>query len=82
MGRRWKVLLVTSAARQRAAATALWIAAVGVAAATGPVLGGALVDWQGFLGISILVAVLAAPASPGRWLPSTRRGSWSRPPAG
>ncbi len=51
-------------AGQRATATALWTATGAVAAATGPVLGGVLVAWQGwrwvfFINLAIGLAALA-----------------------
>jgi MFS family permease len=47
---------------QRATATALWTATGAVAAATGPSLGGVLVDWQGWRAVFFVNVVIGLPA--------------------
>lgn len=47
---------------QRATATALWTATGAVAAATGPSLGGVLVDWQGWRAVSFVNVVIGLPS--------------------
>jgi EmrB/QacA subfamily drug resistance transporter len=47
---------------KRATATALWTATGAVAAATGPSLGGLLVDWQGWRWVFLVNLVIGLPA--------------------
>jgi EmrB/QacA subfamily drug resistance transporter len=47
---------------KRATATALWTATGAVAAATGPSLGGLLVDWQGWRWVFLVNLVIGVPA--------------------
>lgn len=47
---------------QRATATAVWTATGAVAAATGPSLGGALVDWQGWRAVFFVNLLVGLPA--------------------
>jgi len=47
---------------RRATAIALWTATGAVAAATGPSLGGVLVDWQGWRWVFLVNVIIGAPA--------------------
>lgn len=48
--------------QKRATATALWTATGAVAAATGPSLGGLLVDWQGWRWVFLVNLIIGLPA--------------------
>jgi len=66
---------------QRATATALWTATGAVAAATGPSLGGVLVDWQGWRAVFFVNVVIGLPSLiPAQRLlresKDTQAGSW------
>src|SRR3954454_6035255 len=59
---------------RRATATALWGATGAVAAATGPSLGGVLVDWQGWRAVFFVnPAIGLPPLTPARRLPREAR---------
>src|SRR3954454_12925951 len=62
------LLLVECPLERRASATALWGAIGGVAAATGPSLGGLLIDWSGWRLVFFVNLVLGAAA----WVPARR----------